>query len=214
MIALSALLVAVAFVTLIIGVFQSGLSMIWVSIASSVAAAVTLALGVVRSRPKAIAVGGPDPLGSWTGTATPVLDEPETARVWEPEPAPAPQEFEDESITRVLDLSPEEEPELPPIMTLPRRAVRSPKTAVKKTPAKKSAAGAPGKKATATKAAAKTATKAAAKTAVNKTPAKKPAAGTPAKKATAKSAAKKTPAKKSAARRTSAPQTETAEPFE
>ena len=50
MIAISAVLVIVATVTLVVGIFQSGLTFIGISIASSVAAFAALVLGVVRGR--------------------------------------------------------------------------------------------------------------------------------------------------------------------
>lgn len=61
MISASALLVVIAFVTLIVGIFQSGLGLIWVSIAASVLAAVFLGLGVVGGR-RPLAAGGEGPV--------------------------------------------------------------------------------------------------------------------------------------------------------
>ena len=90
MIAASAVLVVVAFVTLILGIFQSGLGLIWVSIASSVLAAVFLLLGVVQTRPKvAVAgAGGPGGPSPWAPAAggTAVMDRPEPQAALE-EPA-------------------------------------------------------------------------------------------------------------------------------
>lgn len=95
MIAASAVLVVVAFVTLILGIFQSGLGLIWVSIASSVLAAIFLLLGVVQTRPKvAVAGGSPQPSGPgsspWapSGAGPAVMDRPEPEAPAEPEVAP------------------------------------------------------------------------------------------------------------------------------
>ena len=52
MVLVSFLLVLAAAVTLVIGLLNSGLGLIYVSIACSVAAGVVLALAVVRSRPE------------------------------------------------------------------------------------------------------------------------------------------------------------------
>jgi hypothetical protein len=125
-IAISGLLVVLAFVTLIIGVFQSGLQWIYVSIAASVAAAVSLATGVVRSRPKAVAVTGPDPLGTWGGTATPVLDRPVDERSYE-EVAPigTMDDEEEEPTTQVLRLDEAEPEEAAPTEEPPVRATRT-----------------------------------------------------------------------------------------
>lgn len=83
MIAASGILVIIAFVTLIIGVFQAGLGLIWASIAASVLAAVFLALGVVQSNKRRVATAGPGtaPMPSWA-------DQPTTAAVPEREAAP------------------------------------------------------------------------------------------------------------------------------
>jgi hypothetical protein len=108
-IAASALLVIVAFVTLIVGIFQSGLGMIWVSIGSSVGAAITLLLGVVGSRPKMAVAGGPAVGASPAGTA--LLDRGE----------PAPWEAPDAATTAVLEPEPEPEPEPQPVRAAPKR---------------------------------------------------------------------------------------------
>ncbi|MCA1834259.1 MAG: hypothetical protein ABR548_05995 [Actinomycetota bacterium] len=154
MIAVSGLLVVIAFVSLILGIFQSGLSLIYVSIASSVLAAVSLATGVVKTRPKTVSVGAGEALGTWgQTTATPVGTE-ETE-----EEAPAREDigaYEAPAVTQVLTLDQDEEPaEVIDEAPAPRAAAR-------KTPARKTAA-----KSTAKTAAAKTAAKAtgAAKTA-------------------------------------------------
>ena len=54
MIAASGILVVVAFITLILGVFRTGLSLIWTSIAASVLAAIFLALGVVQGNKRRV----------------------------------------------------------------------------------------------------------------------------------------------------------------
>lgn len=98
LIAASAVLVVVAFVTLILGIFRSGLELIWVSIGSSILAAIFLLLGVVQTRPKVAVAGGPQSAttpggaGPWSqpGAGTAVLDRPEPEAA-EPEPEPAPE---------------------------------------------------------------------------------------------------------------------------
>ncbi len=55
MIAASGILVVVAFVTLILGVFRTGLGLIWTSIAASILAAIFLALGVVQGNKRRVA---------------------------------------------------------------------------------------------------------------------------------------------------------------
>lgn len=117
MIAISGLLVIVAFVTLIVGVFQNGLSMIYVSIAASVAAAVSLATGVVRSRPKAMAVAGSEPLGTWGGTAAPVLDRPADEQAWADESPVSVVEEEPETQVLRLDEAEAAEPAAAPAKT-------------------------------------------------------------------------------------------------
>jgi hypothetical protein len=64
---LSFLLVLAAAVTLVIGLLNGGLGLIYVSIACSLGAGIVLALAVVRSRPRAVpALGGPAPIaGGW-----------------------------------------------------------------------------------------------------------------------------------------------------
>jgi hypothetical protein len=128
-IAISGLLVVIAFVTLIVGVFQSGLGMIYVSIAASVAAAVSLATGVVKSRPKAVAVTGPEPLGTWGGTATPVLDRPaEEAVEEELAPAEIAPAYDEEPSTAALRLDEPVEDEAEaeaPVAAAPAKSARS-----------------------------------------------------------------------------------------
>jgi hypothetical protein len=64
---LSFLLVLAAAVTLVIGLLNGGLGLIYLSIACSLGAGIVLALAVVRSRPRAVpALGGPAPIaGGW-----------------------------------------------------------------------------------------------------------------------------------------------------
>jgi hypothetical protein len=83
-IAASGILVVVAFVTLIVGVFNTGLSLIWASIASSVLAAVFLFLGVMQTNKRRVA---PSAAGS-AGAVSPWTEGGATA-VMEREPAPA-----------------------------------------------------------------------------------------------------------------------------
>ena len=61
MIAASGILVVIAFLTLIIGVFRTGLGLIWASIAASVLAAIFLALGVVQGNKRRIAPAASGP---------------------------------------------------------------------------------------------------------------------------------------------------------
>ena len=67
MVLLSFLLVLAAAVTLVIGLLNGGLGLIYLSIACSLGAGIVLALAVVRSRPRAVpALGGPAPIaGGW-----------------------------------------------------------------------------------------------------------------------------------------------------
>ena len=65
MVLLSFLLVLAAAVTLVIGLLNGGLGLIYLSIACSLGAGIVLALAVVRSRPRAVpALGGPAPIGT------------------------------------------------------------------------------------------------------------------------------------------------------
>jgi hypothetical protein len=85
-IAASGILVIVAFVTLIVGVFRTGLSLIWASIAASILAAIFLALGVVQSNKRRVvpASGTSDePIRAWSEAPA------ATTAVMERAPAPA-----------------------------------------------------------------------------------------------------------------------------
>lgn len=116
MIAASGILVVIAFVTLIAGVFRTGLELIWVSIAASVLAAIFLALGVVQGNKRrvATAVGPSVSVPPWSdqpptpapsayaepaeetavmerpSLAAVPADEEEDLAVYQPEPEPAP----------------------------------------------------------------------------------------------------------------------------
>ena len=115
MIAASGILVVIAFVTLIAGVFRTGLELIWVSIAASVLAAIFLALGVVQGNKRrvATAVGpavtappwsdqpaapAPSVYGAEAAEDTSVMERPSLAAVpeaeelaaYQPEPEPEP----------------------------------------------------------------------------------------------------------------------------
>ena len=92
MIAASGILVVIAFVTLIAGVFRTGLGLIWTSIAASVLAAIFLALGVVQGNKRRVATAvGPAP-----ATVPPWSDQPAT-------PAPAQYASEPEEETAVME---------------------------------------------------------------------------------------------------------------
>lgn len=140
MIAASGILVVVAFVTLILGVFRTGLGLIWTSIAASVLAAIFLALGVVQGNKRRVATaGGPSaPMPSWSDQPP----APAATAVLERERVPARDEIEEEPPPLVV--VPELEPETamssyqpPAAKPAPTRAARP---AAKKPGAKKPAA--------------------------------------------------------------------------
>jgi hypothetical protein len=143
-IAASGILVVVAFVTLILGVFRTGLGLIWTSIAASILAAIFLALGVVQGNKRRVATaGGPSaPVPSWSDQPS----APAATSVLERERVPARDEVEDEELpTLVAVPEPEPEPELsayepPAPVATPARAARP--AAAKKPAAKKPAAAA------------------------------------------------------------------------
>ena len=85
MIAASGILVVIAFVTLIAGVFRTGLELIWVSIAASVLAAIFLALGVVQGNKRRVATA----VGPGATTVPPWSDQPA---------APAPAAYQAEAV--------------------------------------------------------------------------------------------------------------------
>jgi len=147
-IAASGILVIVAFVTLIVGVFRTGLGLIWTSIAASVLAAIFLALGVVQGNKRRVATaGGPSaPMPAWS-------DQPATASstaVMERVPARDEIEEEDEELPSLVAVpEPEPEPErttfappAPAAAKKPAAARSTTRSAAKKTAAKKPAAAA------------------------------------------------------------------------
>lgn len=143
MIAASAVLVVVAFVTLIIGIFQTGLGLIWVSIASSVLAAIFLLLGVVKGRPPRVATAGApygEPAWGDPQSGAPTITEAPPVASEAPPAIILPEPEEDE----VEDEAPVEEM-LPPRRTAAASSSRasSSKTPAKKTAAKKTAARTP-----------------------------------------------------------------------
>lgn len=144
-------LVILALITLIIGVFQSGLTMIWVSIGSSVLAALFLAVGVLQKKPVQPATAGA-PYGPPPGSPEPVsvsaaADERETAVIEAParrRTAPATRSEEDTTAP------PAREPaKASPRKTAPKKAPA--KRAAKASPSKAAAKGAPAKKAAASR---------------------------------------------------------------
>lgn len=92
MIAASGILVVIAFVTLIAGVFRTGLELIWVSIAASVLAAIFLALGVVQGNKRRVATA----VGPSATTVPPWSDQPAA-------PAPAAYQAEPVEETAVME---------------------------------------------------------------------------------------------------------------
>lgn len=224
MIAASAILVVLALITLIVGVFSTGLGMIYVSIASSALAALTLFVGVQRDKRKTVLAG------EGAGMVVPAREIfPETSIG---APALSEENAGDEAPTEAAEapllssLSPEPEaiPEIPE--PEPVRATAPARTAARKPAARASrtasSARAPASKPAARSAAkpksaaGKTAASGTAKTAASKSSAKKaapskaaaPKAATakkqPAKTATAKAGAGTKSASKTAARKTSA----------
>ena len=83
MIAASGILVVIAFVTLIAGVFRTGLGLIWTSIAASVLAAIFLALGVVQGNKRRVATA----VGPSTATVPPWSDQTAAPAVYGSEEA-------------------------------------------------------------------------------------------------------------------------------
>jgi hypothetical protein len=117
-IAASGILVVIAFLTLIVGVFRTGLGLIWASIAASVLAAIFLALGVVQGNKRRIAPAASGPSGAtvsaWSeGTGTAVMER-------EAFPAVEPTVEERPSLTAVPSPAMEEEAFAPPVAAKPR----------------------------------------------------------------------------------------------
>lgn len=164
MIAASAVLVVVAFITLIIGIFQTGLGLIWMSIASSVLAAVFLLLGVVRGRPAKVATSAGAVPGSWADAAPVTYAEPTVDVSQEPDWAATTMTFEPEPVE-------EDEPVAPPA----RRGT----AAARPAPSRAGATRASATRATATRATtSRAAARPAAKPAAKKTAAAAPRART------------------------------------
>jgi hypothetical protein len=114
---LSFLLVLAAAVTLVIGLLNGGLGLIYLSIACSVGAGIVLALAVVRSRPRTVpALGGPAPIPGGWGDDEPTAIQPASVRRRDAEPADVPA-YDEESfpianydalkVTDILPLLPE-----------------------------------------------------------------------------------------------------------
>lgn len=145
MIAASGILVVVAFVTLILGVFRTGLGLIWTSIAASVLAAIFLALGVVQGNKRRVATaGGPSaPVPSWSDQPS----APAATAVMERERVPARDEIDEEELP-ALAAVPEPDPETamssfePPAPVAKPAPARAARPAAKKPAAKKAAAAA------------------------------------------------------------------------
>ena len=149
MIAASGILVVVAFVTLILGVFRTGLGLIWTSIAASVLAAIFLALGVVQGNKRRVATaGGPSaPVPSWSDQPA----APAATAVLEREQVPARDEIDEDelpALVAVLEPEPEPEPETaissfePPAPVVKPAPTRAGRPVAKKPVAKKPAAAA------------------------------------------------------------------------
>lgn len=130
MIAASAVLVLVAFATLIIGIFQTGLGLIWVSIASSVLAAVFLLLGVVKNRPPKLEAAGTTVSTSSAWGEAPVEYQ---APVAEPEPV-------QQEAPAAMVLDEPEEIEALPVPAPPRRPATPARPATQRASATRTAA--------------------------------------------------------------------------
>ena len=88
MVLLSFLLVLAAAVTLVIGLLNGGLGLIYLSIACSLGAGIVLALAVMRSRPRAVpALGGPAPIAGGWGDEEPTAVSSRSVRRQEAAPA-------------------------------------------------------------------------------------------------------------------------------
>lgn len=180
MIALSAVLVLVAAVTLIFGIFGSGLTMIAVSIGSSLLAFGALVLGVVRGRKEPAQISEPF-AAARTHEAIPAAPAPVAAGV----PLLLDEEEDDESGEDEEET--DQEGGLRPLRLDAKPAARKPaarKPAARKPAAKKTTASRakPAAKSTAksAKPAAKSAAKSAAKPVARKPAARKPATRKPA----------------------------------
>jgi hypothetical protein len=139
-------LVIVALITLIIGVFQSGLTFIWVSIGSSVLAALFLAVGVLQKKPVSPATAGA-PYGPPPGSPEPVsargraaADEEETLVE---APAPARRRSATAPASRAA-ADEETAPRRAPARRAPAEKAPAKRPAAKAAPAKASATAAKG----------------------------------------------------------------------
>ena len=116
MVLLSFLLVLAAAVTLVIGLLNGGLGLIYLSIGCSLGAGIVLAIAVARSRPKAVpALGGPAPIeGGWgeepTAVATRTVRRQEAAVGYDPATLPI-AGYDGLKVTDILPLLPELEPD-------------------------------------------------------------------------------------------------------
>jgi hypothetical protein len=123
-IAASGILVVIAFLTLIIGVFRTGLGLIWASIAASILAAIFLALGVVQGNKRRIA---PAAAGSSGGTVS-AWSDGGASSVMERSPAEEPEVEERPTLAAVpAPYEAEPEPEAEPFAP-PARAAAKPRT--------------------------------------------------------------------------------------
>ncbi|MEA2931311.1 MAG: hypothetical protein QOI56_96 [Actinomycetota bacterium] len=130
----SFLLVLAAAVTLVVGLLQSGLTLIYLSIGCSVVAGLVLAVAVLRGRPepKAAPVAParpysppPEPAYSSSSSASPFSADPEPAEEsWRVDtPAPATRRFGRPAAVAIEE--PEPEPEPSPVSGYARRAAGS-----------------------------------------------------------------------------------------
>jgi len=180
LIVLSFGLVIVALVALVVGLFQTTLTFIWVSIGGSVVAAVALLLGVLQRRPGVRAgAAAPTPAERPWAPVTPTVSAPAERTVTVPaEPVAKP--VESSVLTALLSESAEAEAE-------PERPMRA-----KAAPARAISKGAPAR------AAAKAPAKAAPARAISKAAPARAAAKAPAKAAPARAISKAAPARAAA----------------
>ncbi len=125
----SFLLVLAAAVTLVVGLLQSGLTLIYLSIGCSVVAGLVLAVAVLRGRPEPKAapyVAPPRPVStapsvpSYSRSFEPEPELESADEPWKVEPAPAARRFGRPAAIAIEE--PEEEPEPAPIAGYARRA--------------------------------------------------------------------------------------------
>ena len=131
MIAASGILVIVAFVTLLVGVFRTGLSLIWASIAASILAAIFLALGVVQSNKRRVVPAS----GTSGATVQPWSEAPAaTTAVMERAPAPATDDMIEEMRPPLTAVPAPEETFAPPAPKAPAAAKPATRKAVASSP--------------------------------------------------------------------------------